>query len=65
MTQHVNDDQLLKRSLRMMAILVGACVVFVGALSLIAVLITTKAFGGPKAENIDTPTTTAKKPLSI
>ena len=56
------DDQLVKKTLRMMAILVGALVVFVGALSLIAVAITTKAVG-TKADNSEV--ATAKKPLSI
>jgi hypothetical protein len=61
------DDQLLRRTLRVTAILVGSCVLFVGALSLLAVLVTTKAFGGdavPKAANVSTEVS-AKKPLSI
>jgi hypothetical protein len=60
------DHELAKRTLRMVAILVGACVLFVGTLSLVAVFVTSRAFGSspdkaPAAQN-DAP---AKKPLSI
>ena len=57
------NDQLLKRTLRLTAILVGSLVVFMGILSLLAVLVTAKAFGtSPKADNTEQ---AAKKPLSI
>ncbi len=65
MSTPINDanDQLLKQTLRMTAILVGSLVVFVGVLSLLAVLVTSKAVGtSPKADNTDQ---AAKKPLSI
>lgn len=64
----IGDDDLGKRTLRMVAILVGACVLFVGTLSLVAVLVTSKAFG-PSASAEKTPAAQneapAKKPLSI
>jgi hypothetical protein len=62
--QLVADVELVKRTLRTMGILVAALVVFVGALSLIAVAVTSKAVGGSKADNSEVPTA-AKKPLSI
>jgi hypothetical protein len=66
-TPATSDDLvLLKQTLRMMAILVGSLVVFMGMLSLVAVLVTTKAFGTTaptKADN--TEATATKKPLSI
>ena len=40
------DDDLMKRTVRMVAVLVGSCVVFVGSLSLVAVLVTSVAIGG-------------------
>jgi hypothetical protein len=66
MNAEMNEADLLKRTLRMVAILVGACVLFVGALSLVAVLVTSKAFGAhgsaATAAQNESP---AKKPLSI
>ncbi|HEY8076969.1 MAG TPA: hypothetical protein VIF62_22735 [Labilithrix sp.] len=59
------DDQLLSRTLRVTAILLGACVLFVGALSLVAVLVTSKAFGSGAAPEAAKTEPTAKKPLSI
>ena len=59
-------DDLAKRTLKMVGLLVGACVLFVGTLSLLAVLITSKAFGTtPSAAEISAPAKDAKKPLSI
>jgi hypothetical protein len=58
-------DDLLKQTVRLTAILVGACVLFVGTLSLIAVLVTSKAVSGAgtaEASKTEAPT---KKPLSI
>ena len=58
---------LFRRTLRTMAVLVAACVVFVGGLSGAAVLIASKAVGAsppPSAEARD-PSTSSKKPLSI
>ena len=61
------SDDLARRTLRMVGILVGACVLFVGTLSLLAVLITNKAFGSstPSAADLSAPAKDAKKPLSI
>lgn len=59
-----SDATLFRRTLRMVAVLVAACVVFVGALSIIAVTITSRAVGHQSADRAasDAPT---KKPLSI
>ncbi|MBX3191568.1 MAG: hypothetical protein KF819_31530 [Labilithrix sp.] len=59
------EEDLFRRTLRMVAILVGACVLFVGALSVVAVAITSRAVGGGAAEARSPDTTTDKKPLSI
>ena len=59
------DTELLARTLRTVGVLVAACVVFVGALSLIAVLVTSKAVGGGTAEATKSDTNANKKPLSI
>lgn len=63
------DSDLLRRTLRMTGALVAACILFVGALSLIAVLVTSKAVGAGAKASADgdktTDTATAKKPLSI
>lgn len=63
----VDGGDLFRRTLRTVAMLVGACVVFVGALSVVAVLVTTRALG-PRTAAERTPTVDApdaKKPLSI
>jgi hypothetical protein len=66
-----SDDELLSRTLKTVAILVSACVLFVGALSLAAVLVTSKAVGSAGAEAraqgpaADPPSTNVKKPTSI
>lgn len=59
-----SDADLFRRTLRMIAILVAACIVFVGALSVVAVTITSRAVGPKSADRAasDAPTT---KPLSI
>ena len=61
---------LFGQTLRTVVLLVGACVLFMGALSTAAVLITSKAVGprGPghdTTEARETGSTSAKKPLSI
>lgn len=62
-----SDADLFKRTLRMIAMLVIACVVFVGALSVVAVTITSRAVGtGAKAAAEHTADdSSTKKPLSI
>jgi hypothetical protein len=65
-----SEGDLFGRTLRMIAVLVGACVLFVGALSAAAVVITNKAVGSPtgpaaQGEVKDTSSTAPKKPLSI
>jgi flagellar basal body-associated protein FliL len=54
-----------EKTLKTVAILVGVCVLFVGALSLIAVLVTSKAVGSGTAESAKTEANATKKPLSI
>lgn len=62
----LTQPDLFKKTLRTVAILVGACVLFVGALSAAAVAITSRAFGAPaSAAELSKPDATAKKPLSI
>lgn len=65
-----DPSTLFGQTLRTMVLLVGACVLFMGALSTAAVLITSKAVGphGPghdTTEARDTGSASAKKPLSI
>ena len=65
------EGDLFAQTLRMVALLVVACVLFVGALSTAAVVITNKAFGSagadtPASGTSDTRTAAAsKKPTSI
>ena len=62
-----NDASLVRQTLRTMGILVAACVLFVGVLSVIAVAVTSRAVGAsssPAVEAKETPSA-AKKPLSI
>lgn len=49
--EKVTDDELFARTLRTMAALVAACVVFVGTLSLVAVIVTSKAVGAAEASS--------------
>ena len=60
------DASLVRETLRTMGILVAACVIFVGVLSVIAVAVTSRAVGGtsPSAEAKESPAA-VKKPLSI
>jgi hypothetical protein len=63
-----SEPDLFGQTLRTIAVLVGACVLFVGTLSTAAVLITSKAMGPSAHESSaapDAPSPTAKKPLSI
>jgi hypothetical protein len=57
------EDDLFKRSLRMIVVLVGACVLFVGVASLGTLLFSTRMFASP-AEAKE-PLVTNKQPLSI
>jgi hypothetical protein len=59
-------DDLFRQTVRMIAILVGACVIFVGALSIVAVAVASRAASAGAAES-RTPDgkATDKKPLSI
>ena len=62
----VSDADLARRTLRTVGLLVFACVLFVGALSIVAVAITTRAVGsGTGAEALTPKTTAPQKPLSI
>lgn len=61
-----SEANLTRQTLRTVALLVGACVLFVGALSVIAVAVTSRALGGGATEASTTDTApNAKKPLSI
>jgi hypothetical protein len=61
-----SEANLTRQTLRAVALLVGACVLFVGALSVIAVAVTSRAIGGGASEASTTDTApNAKKPLSI
>jgi hypothetical protein len=66
-TKNDNTDlTLVRQTLRTVALLVGACVLFVGALSVIAVAVTSRALGGSSTEARTTESApNAKKPLSI
>lgn len=63
----LSETTLARRTLRTVALLVGACVLFVGALSVVAVTLTSRAVGtradGKEATSEASPN--AKKPLSI
>jgi hypothetical protein len=41
------------QTLRTVAVLVGACILFVGVLSVVAVTITNRALGGPKRDALE------------
>ncbi len=59
------ERTLTTRTLRTVALLVGACVLFVGALSLVAVAVTSRALGGGDGARSTESAPNAKKPLSI
>lgn len=71
MTPNANplaERTLVARTLRTVALLVAACVLFVGALSLVAVAVTSRALdNGSRGEGARSTESTpnAKKPLSI
>jgi hypothetical protein len=68
MTQNSNESSLVRRTLRMVGLLVAACVIFVGVISVLAVSITGRAVNAgthaPATDGTDAPAH-AKKPLSI
>ena len=58
------NSTLTTRTLRTVGVLVAACVIFVGVLSVVAVAVTSRALNaGGAAQATDTPA--VKKPLSI
>ena len=60
------EASLVRQTLRSVALLVGACVLFVGALSLVAVLVTSRAVNPGGAKQADTHDADKNaKPLSI
>jgi hypothetical protein len=64
---HVTDEDLTRRTIRTVLVLLGACVLFVGLLSVTAVVVTSRAVGaaqGTAAQATD-PAPSAKTPLSI
>jgi len=66
-----SDPNLVRRTLRTVGLLVAACVIFVGMLSVLAVAITSRAVGsfaapgGAGAQATEAPSALSKKPLSI
>ena len=64
-----SEPSLVRQTLRTVALLVGACVIFVGALSVVAVAVTSRALGASTSEARTTGDgeqgKNAKKPLSI
>lgn len=68
MSNDSSQTTLTRRTLRTVALLVGACVLFVGALSIVAVAVTSRvvgARGDAKEAASDVSPNAAKKPLSI
>ena len=61
MSNDIKDDDLFSRTWKTVVVLVGACVLFVGALSTTAVLITSKAVA-PQSHSSDTTETLAETP---
>lgn len=60
--QEVASSDLFKKTLKLTGILVGTCVLFVGSLSLVAVLVVGKAFDSqPKAVEASAVSPPAKK----
>ncbi len=60
--QDTTSPDLFKKTLRTIGVLVGACVVFVGALSLVAVVVVSKAFdSSPKTIQASAAAPSAKK----
>ena len=66
MTTAKNETNLVRSTLRTVALLVGACVIFVGILSFVAVAVTSRAVNKGASEARTTEADpSAKKPLSI
>jgi hypothetical protein len=71
MSEDIKTEDLFSRTWKTVVVLVGACVLFVGALSTTAVLITNKAVEPRHSDTNETPAETpaaktpAKKPVSI
>ena len=59
-----SEATLVTRTLRAVVLLVGVCVLFVGALSLVAVAVTSRAVGGSEGRSTEA-APNVKKPLSI
>ena len=59
------EPSLLRQTLRTIAVLVGVCVLFVGALSVVAVIVTSRAISAGAPEAARDTAETVKKPLSI
>ena len=59
------ETSLVRQTLRTIAILVGACVLFVGALSLVAVVVTSRAVGAGAKQADSQEAAKNAKPLSI
>lgn len=62
---NTTEATLVRQTMRSVALLVGACVVFVGALSLVAVLVTSRAVGSGAKQADSHEAAKAAKPLSI
>lgn len=62
-----SESNLVRTTLRTVALLVGACVLFVGVLSVLAVAVTSRAVksGATEARTTESVPADAKKPLSI
>jgi hypothetical protein len=61
----LSGDELLAKTLKTVAVLVAACVLFVGTLSLVAVIVTSRAVGPAAAEAAKDAPPAPQKPLSI
>ncbi|MDB4943388.1 MAG: hypothetical protein JWP97_2922 [Labilithrix sp.] len=63
---NARSSSLAMRTLRTALVLVAACVLFVGVLSVVAVVVTSRAVGGaPSGPQATEAADAAKKPLSI
>ena len=69
MSNDSSPSTLTRQTLRTVALLVGACVLFVGALSIVAVAVTSRAVGArdskEAASDVSPNAHDGKKPLSI
>jgi len=64
MTKAASPD-LFKQTLRTVGVLVAACVIFVGTLSIAVVAMTSRLFPASQNAELSQPEPSAKKPLSI